>query len=135
MNKFYGSCVACTSGKLHYQDVHASSDSSPATYIGECIFFDLQLLPSPSIGGNTQVLTFVDDHSHYLTVLGAKDRDDIMTCILQLIAMYNAQGFTVLKFCTDSEPICLSLATPLGLLHTSITHTTPATRPNVTSRR
>ena len=48
-----------------------------------------------------------------------------MTCILQLIAMYNAQGFTVLKFCTDSEPIRLSLATPLDLLHTSITHTTP----------
>ena len=127
MNKFYGSCVACTSGKLHYQDVHVTSDSSPATIIGECIFFDLQVLPSPSIGGNTQVLTFVDDHSRYLTVLGAKskDRDDIMTCILQLISMYNAQGFTVLKFCTDSEPICLSLATPLGLLHTSITHTTP----------
>ena len=28
-------------------------------------------------------------------------------------------------FCSDSEAICLSLATPLGLLHAHITHTTP----------
>ena len=27
MNKFYGSYVACTSGKLHYQDVHVTSTS------------------------------------------------------------------------------------------------------------
>ena len=107
MNQFYGSY-----DKLHYRDVHITSDSFPTTSIGECIFFDLQLLPSPSIGGNTQALTFVDDFSRYLTVLRtkSKDQDDIMTCIKQLIAMYKAQGYVVRKF---------------PFLHASITHTTP----------
>jgi len=48
MNKLYGSCVACTSDKLHYQDVHVTSDSSPATLIGKCIFFAETLKSSPS---------------------------------------------------------------------------------------
>jgi hypothetical protein len=127
MARFYGSCIACTIGKLHYQDLHVTSTSSPSTRIGQRVFFDLQLLPSPSIGGNTQALTFIDDYSRFVTVLGAKSKehDDVVECIRRLIATYNAQGHLVSSFCSDSEPICLSLATDLGLLQADITHTTP----------
>ena len=43
----------------------------------------------------------------------------------QLIATYNSRGHQVTALCSDSEAICRSLATPLGLLHAHITHTTP----------
>ena len=46
--------------------------------------------------------------------LRSEDRDE-----------YNARRHQVFAFNSDSEAICLSLATPLGLLHAHITHTTP----------
>ena len=127
MTKFYGSCLACTIGKLHYQDLHVTSSSSPSTRIGERIFFDLQLLPSTSVGGNTQALIFIDDHSRFVTVLGAKSKErvDVVDCLRRLISIYNSQGHIVSSFCSDSEAICLALATDLGLLQADITHTTP----------
>jgi hypothetical protein len=62
----------------------------------------------------------IDDRSGFLSVLGSqsKDRDDLM-------ATYNSRRHSVTAFCSDSEAICLSLATPLGLFHAHITHTTP----------
>ena len=47
----------------------------------------------------------------------SKDRDDIMTCILQLIVMYNAQGFTFLSSVLILSPSA-SPSQPLGHLHT-----------------
>jgi hypothetical protein len=38
---------------------------------------------------------------------------------------YNARKLPVTKFCSDSDAICCSLATPLGLFHAHITHSTP----------
>ena len=129
-NKFYGSCVACT-----YRDAHVTSDSSPTILIGESIFFDLQVLSSPSIGGNTQVFTFVDDHSRYFTVLGAKseDRDDIMTCILQRIAMYNAQDFSP-RHIAWPPSYSNHQTTPDSHCHKAERHTTPRV-PGVCSPR
>jgi len=56
MRSFYGSCLACTIGKLSNQDLHITSDSSPSTHIGQKVFFDLQLLTTTSLGRNTQAL-------------------------------------------------------------------------------
>jgi len=127
MTRFYGSCLACTIGKLSNQDLHVSSDSPPSTRIGQKIFFDLQLLTTPSLGGHNQALIFVDDRTGFLSVLGSKSKDhhDMMDCLEQLIASYNARGHLVTSYCSDSEAICQSLATPLGLLNALITHTTP----------
>ena len=54
MTEFFGSCKDCTIGKIHNSDLHVTSLSPPSTKIGQCVFFDLQLLTTSSIGGNTQ---------------------------------------------------------------------------------
>jgi len=127
MTDFYGSCIACTVGKMHNADLHITSFSPPSTSVGECVFFDLQQLTTVSVGDNTQALIAIDDRSGYISVLGSKSKDkhDIMTCLEELIATYNARSHHVKAFCSDSEAICRSLATPLGLFHAHITHTTP----------
>jgi hypothetical protein len=127
MKNFFGSCTACTIGKLHNTDLHITSLSPPSTAIGQCIFFDFQLLTTPSVGGNTQAIIAIDDRSGFLTVLGSKSKDhhDVMIPLEQLIATYNSRGHHVTALCSDSEAICRSLATPLGLLRAHITHTTP----------
>jgi hypothetical protein len=127
MTNFFGSCTACTIGKLHNTDLHTTSLSPPSTAIGQCIFFDFQLLTTPSVGGNTQAIIAIDDRSGFLTVLGSKSKDhhDVMIPLEQLIATYNSRGHQVTAICSDSEAICRSLATPLGLLRAHITHTTP----------
>jgi hypothetical protein len=94
---------------MHYQDLHSDSTSSPSTH-----------------GGNTIGINFVDDWSHFTTVLGAKSKSHkaILECMTQLVSIYNARGHRIKSFCTHLEPICLSLTTPLGHLHCSIPHTT-----------
>jgi len=91
------------------------------------VFFDFQLLIEPTIGGNTQAIITIDDRSGFISVLGSKSKDryDVMESLEQLIANYNSRGHHVKAFCSDSEAICTSLATPLGLLQAHITHTTP----------
>ena len=127
MTRFFGSCMACTIGKLHYRDLHITSLSPPSTSIGQCVFFDFQLLTTPSIGGNTQAVIAIDDRSGFISVLGSKSKEhlDVMVRLKHLIATYNSRNHRVTAFCSDSEAICLSLATPLGLLQAHITHTTP----------
>ena len=68
-----------------------------------------------------------DDRSGFVTVLGSqsKDHHDNMDTLKMLIATYIARGHYIKAFCSDSEAICLSLATPLDLLSTRITHITP----------
>jgi len=91
------------------------------------VFFNPQQLTTASVGGNTQALIAIDDRSGYISVLGSKSKDkhDIMTCLEELIVTYNARNHHVTAFCSDSEAICHSLATLLGLFHAHITHTTP----------
>ena len=83
------------------------------------MFFDLQQLATASVGGNTQALIAIDDRSGYISVLGSKSKDkhDIMTCLEELIATYNARSHHVTAFRSDSEAICRSLATLLGLFY------------------
>ena len=50
MTEFFGSCIACAIGKIHNSDLHVTSLSPPSTKISQCVFFDLQLLTTPSIG-------------------------------------------------------------------------------------
>lgn len=127
MSRLFGSCVSCAIGKIRYQDLHSDSTSSPSTVIGDKIFFDPQLLPCPSHGGNTHGVTFVDDFSHFVTVLGAKSKSHkaLMECVTQLIAIYNSRGYKVRSLCSDSEATCQSLTTSLELIGCSISHTTP----------
>ena len=112
---------------MHYQDLHSDSTSSSSAAIGDRVFFDPYPLPCTTHGGNTVGVNFVDDWSHFTTVLGARSKSHkaILECVTQLISIYNARGHQIKSFCTDSEPICQSLTTPLGLLHCSISHTTP----------
>ena len=127
MTRFYGQCLSCAQANFQHHDLHVTSTSFPSTNIGQRVFFDLQRLTEPSLGGNWEALTFVDDYTGFTTVLGSKSKsqDDIVDCICRLISIYNAQGHHISSFCSDSEAICKSLATPLGLLHAHITHTPP----------
>jgi len=59
MTSFFGSCTVCTIGKLHNTDLHTMSLSS--IRVGQCFFFDFQLLTTPSVGGNTQAIIAIDD--------------------------------------------------------------------------
>jgi hypothetical protein len=70
---FFGSCVSCGVGKMHYQDLHSDSTSSPSAAIGDRVFFDPYPLPCTTHGGNTVGVNFVHDWSHFTTVLGASD--------------------------------------------------------------
>jgi hypothetical protein len=60
MQSFFGSCVSCGVGKLHYQDLHSDSTSSPYP------------LPCTTHDGSTVGINFVDDWNYFTTVLGAK---------------------------------------------------------------
>jgi len=104
MTNFFGSCTACTIGKLHNADLHTTSLSPPSTTVGQCIFFDFQLLTTPSVGGNTQAIIAIDDRSGFLSVLGSKSKvhHDVMIPIEQLIA-------TTTPVVTKSQP---SVPTP-----------------------
>ena len=105
--------------------LHVTSSSPPSITVGECVFFNPQQLTTASVGGNTQALIAIDDRSGYISVLGSKSKDkhDIMTCLEELIVTYNARNHHVTAFCSDSEAICHSLATPLGLFHAHTTRT------------
>ena len=87
---------------MHYQDLHSDSTSSPSAAIGDRVFSDPYPLPCTS-----------------------KSHKAILECVSQLISIYNARGHQIKYFCTDLESICQSLTTPLGILHCSISHTTP----------
>ena len=90
MTEFFGSCIACTIGKIHNTDLHVTSLSPPSTKIGQCVFFDLQLLTTPSIGGNTQALVATDDRSGFVTVLGSKSKDHLDIMDTLKIHSYNS---------------------------------------------
>jgi hypothetical protein len=48
--------------------------------VGQCLFFDFQLLTTPSVGGNTQAIIAIDDRFGFMSVLGSKSKDhhDVM---------------------------------------------------------
>jgi hypothetical protein len=70
IQSFFGSCVSCGVGKMHYQDLHSDSTSSPS-------------VPCTTHGGNTVGVNFIDDWSHFTTVLGAKSKSHkaILECV------------------------------------------------------
>jgi hypothetical protein len=76
---------------MHYQDLHSDSTSSPSAAIGDRVFFDPYPIPCTTHGGNTVGVNFVDDWSHFTTVLGAKSKSHkaILECVTQLISIYN----------------------------------------------
>jgi hypothetical protein len=87
MTDFYGSCLACT---IRISTSPASRPHLPASVD----VFDLQQFATASVGGNTQALIAIDDRSGYISVLDSKSKDkhDIMTCLEELIATYNARS-------------------------------------------
>jgi hypothetical protein len=100
MQSFFGSCVSCGLGKMHYQDLHSDSTSSPSAAIGDRVFFDPYPLPCTTHGGNTVGVNFVDDWSHFTTVLGAKCKSHkaILECVTQFISIYNVRGHQIKSF-------------------------------------
>ena len=52
MTRFYGQCLSCAQANFQHHDLHVTSTSFPSTNIGQRVFFDLQRLTEPSLGGN-----------------------------------------------------------------------------------
>ena len=117
MTNFYGSCMACTAGKLHNADLHATSLSPPSISVGQRLFFEFQFLTTPSVGDNTQDIIAINGRSGFPSVLGSKSKDhhDVMIPIEQLIATYNSRGHHVTALCFDSSlsSVRISLIPPL----------------------
>ena len=105
-------CPHAAAGK-HRSAPHPSSTSPPCTQPGEVISFDIQLLPDTAPGGFTHAITFADEHSGRVDVVGARSKSTavvLAASIAYLEAVYKANGHTVSVLHGDDEAINRSLA-------------------------
>ena len=106
-------CPHTAAGK-HRSAPHPSSTSPPCTRPGEVISFDIQLLPDTAPGGFTHAITFADEHSGRVDVVGARSKsttDILAASKAYLDAVYKVNKHTVSVLHGDDEAINRSLAT------------------------
>jgi len=100
----FGPCAACIEGKMHAPSFR-SSQSPPATSIGEHLHADLIPLKGRSVGGNTFILYAADEKSGHGSGVGIPDKgrqsnEKAFDCIINEYASY---GHKVKFITTDDE--------------------------------
>lgn len=94
-----GPCPHCAAGKYR-NSPHPASTSPPATFVGEVISMDSQLLPEPSPGQHTHEVILVDESTGHLSVVEATSKSaPAMLKALQLVisTTYNANQHRQLR--------------------------------------
>jgi hypothetical protein len=111
----YGECEACLEGKFKAPS-EPSSNSPPASTIGEHVHADLHELKEVTLGGNTQLLVAVDEKSGYIVCIGLKTKrsQDIMEGWEHIMGLFNSYGHKIKTITTDNEPTLMSTKTFLG---------------------
>ena len=94
------------------------SDSAPATKVGQVLSIDLKLLSEPSHGGNTQMLTAVDELTGYTCVIGSKTKsaESIMAAIKKMVATFRVYGHSVEHIHCDAESTLVACKTHCALM-------------------
>lgn len=101
-------CLGCKAKNATHRN-GASSVSEPAIYVGQRIFYDLKLLPGPSLRGQTQGLVSTDEVSDYIQVKGAMDKNEtknesITNALKKTVATFAKYGHKNEELRSDSEP-------------------------------
>jgi hypothetical protein len=96
-----------------------SSDSKPASLVGEVLTFDLHSLLVKSRGGNDTSIRIVDEFSGDLQVNGSDGKSSIAVfkSFMHIVhTRYNAHGHRVSRAMCDSEPTLKSLVAMFGMV-------------------
>jgi len=122
----YGDCPASFAGKMT-APLTASSDTPPATSVGQKLALDLKHFHHPTIGGNTEAVVTVDENSTLLAVTFSKSKSNanISTAVGSIISLYNSYNHRVEHIVCDSENILLSIKDFCGKLGIKVTYTVP----------
>ena len=114
--KLRGLCVACVEGKFHNKSF-PSSESPPATAVGQLISFDTQELLVKSVGGNQCYIDSIDEFSGDVQVTPAKSLKavDLFNALMVLVhRRYSAHGHVVTHMMADSLPALEPVIPMLG---------------------
>ena len=122
----YGDCPASFAGKMTAPST-TSSDTPPATSVGQKLAIDLKHFHHPTIGGNTEAVVSVDENSTLLAVTFSKSKSNanISTAVGSIISLYNSHNHRVEHIVCDSENILLSIKDFCGKLGIKVTYTVP----------
>jgi len=118
----YGDYPAPFSGKM-IAPFSISSDTPPATSVGQKLALDLKHLHPPTIGGNTEAVVTVDENSTVLAVAFSKSKSNsnISTAVGSIISLYNSYNHRVEHIVCDSENILHSIKDFCGKLGIQVT--------------
>lgn len=102
--ELFGPCTACIESKMRAPHEPASQ-TPPAQDVGEHLHADLIPLKTKSIGGNTVLLTVVDEKSNFIITLplSSKSTNTLQEGFEQIITFYNTYGHTVKRVTIDAE--------------------------------
>jgi hypothetical protein len=121
-----GPCLACIDGKI-VEAAAPTSQHPPATRIGDNVSCDLLKLPTPSIGGNTQLIVFLDEFSKYLIVMGMQDKSARCICeaIINADSFYIRYGHKIRRLTPDAERCLIATEDVVGSHGILVTPTIP----------
>lgn len=102
--ELFGPCTACIESKMRAPH-EPSSLTPPAQNVGEHLHADLIPLKTKSIGGNTVLLTVVDEKSNFIITLPlpSKSTNTLQEGFESIITFFNTYGHTVKRVTTDAE--------------------------------
>ena len=122
-----GPCICCLEGKFRSPSM-PSSDTPPATAVGDKISVDTQELRVKSAGGNLCYIDSCDEFSGDLQVTPCKSLKavDIFSALLALFhRRYTSYGHKVVHVISDSLPAMEPVVAMLGALGMLLTFTPP----------
>ncbi|MFN9906802.1 MAG: hypothetical protein ACK56F_11885, partial [bacterium] len=110
-----GECLACIAGKI-VEAPGPTSESAPATAIGDNVSGDLLKLDEASLGRVTQILILIDEYSNYGLVIGLKRKTEacITAAVASANAYYKRYGHSIKRFTPDAEPNFVATVATLG---------------------
>jgi len=122
----FGACDACLIGKMTAPTA-PTSQSQPATSIGDVIHVDPVSYDEITIGGNKACLISVDERSDFVVGVNLKreSTDHVSQGLTEIISVYNAHGHKVNSVLSDHGSNLVASAVNLGLLGVRMNTTVP----------
>ena len=112
-----GPCPICIEAKMKHNSIPSLSPTSiPTTQPGAKVHMDIQILPCPSVGGNTHAVTYLDDASRYAYTNGSKSKgdSDLLASVTGFVNEANSRGWKVSLLIADPENCNRSLKAVVG---------------------
>jgi hypothetical protein len=123
----YGPCIHCIAGKITAPSYRKPSEAAPAEKIKQVIWSDLWPFEVKLVGGYTNYVISIDEHSDYgCTVpLTTKSATTVLAGLMGTVSLYSRHGHTVERIVTDSEATFRKCEWQLGMMGIELVHTPP----------